>query len=223
MTYVYWWDFFLLHCISFCSWSKMYSLMTTWALRIYQELFQLLPLWIFSNGHQIKQVNEKENHMIFILNWTICDAKLHMFTPTTVRCNAGPSSVTWIFTRDPTILAGMQDYSKGGLLAHTTAGWAGTPLGPARPKTVHCKRTQYEKNNCIIIHSLDWKTIRIILVWSGSIVTQIKLIFLESFCLQLQYWGQLTHMQTFKAFMRLWDVALSNYLPSIIFQLSDLC
>lgn len=102
----------------------------------------LLLVWTVLKGCQIKQIKERETLQVFTVNWTICNAKQHMFTLTTLRCNACPGAIICILTRVPTILAGLQDFSGGGLPAHTTAGWAGTPLGPAGPLTVHCRRTK---------------------------------------------------------------------------------
>lgn len=41
---------------------------------------------------------------------------------TTLRCNACSGLMICVLTRVPTILAGLQDFSGGGLPAHTTAG-----------------------------------------------------------------------------------------------------
>lgn len=47
---------------------------------------------------------------------------LKLPAPTTVRGHAGPGAVVRILTGGPSVLAGLQDGSGGGLLAHTTAG-----------------------------------------------------------------------------------------------------
>lgn len=80
-----------------------------------------------------------------IVNFIIYDDQFHRFPLTTVRCHAGRGAVVRALTWGPSILAGLQDNSGGALSPRTTACWARTPLGPAGPLTVHCRRTGWEK------------------------------------------------------------------------------
>lgn len=101
---------------------------------------------------EFTRYNRFQNTTYFL--FIFLDYWLSQNSLTTVRGHAGCCAIVWALTLGPPIKAGLLDDSGGALLPRTTASWAWTPLGPAGPLTVHCRRWEWEKN-VITIRSFD--------------------------------------------------------------------
>lgn len=189
MMYGYWWEvefgfFFLLYCISFCSWRKFILSWQHENWKYIRKCFNSCCYEVFQKDIWLNRKMRKKTTWLSFLT--------KQFVMLNYTCSHPPQSdAMQVLIRWPWSSQGTPPYWLGCRTILKEACW---PIPQLAEQGLHWDQLDHRQSTArghnmrkravSFIHSSGWKTIWNIFIWSGSIVTQIKLIFLEGFGLQ---------------------------------------